>query len=475
MKDRQQVLLSQKELEQQKEYRKKAAAYVARLAEKLGHAPYAMVVTYGCQQNENDSEKIKGMLQEMGYQFTTSLEEADLILYNTCAVRENAELKVFGNVGALTHYKRRKPSLLIGLCGCMMQQPHVVQEIRKKYKHVDMVFGTHTLYRLGEILYHTLSDGQRTIDVVDMDGQIAEDLPVKRDSRYVAWVSIMYGCNNFCSYCIVPYVRGRERSREPKEILAEVRQLVESGVKDITLLGQNVNSYGKDLETPLDFPDLLRMVNDVPGDFRIRFMTSHPKDAGEKLFLAMRDCEKVAKHLHLPFQSGSNRILKEMNRRYTREDYLSLIRRAKELMPGLALTSDIIVGFPGETYEDFKETISLIEEVQYDSLFTFLYSKRVGTPAATMENQVDDKEKHRRFDELLKVQEKYSKMHNDDCLGKTFRVLVEGPSKNNPNTMTGKTDGNKTVNFEAGPETVGTFQNVTITEANTWSLFGKIN
>lgn len=475
MSKRMPVCISPEEMSRQRDLMEQVKnGYVADFMKKYGHPPMAMVVTYGCQQNENDSEKLRGMLSQMGYGFTDQLDEADLVLYNTCAVRENAELKVFGNVGALVHYKRRKPEMVIGLCGCMMQQPHVVEEIRRKYRHVDLVFGTHTLYRFAELLHREVEDHGRIFDVEDSDGAIAEDLPVRRDSTHTAWVSIMYGCNNFCTYCIVPYVRGRERSRQPEKIVEEVRQLVQSGVKDITLLGQNVNSYGKDLEQGIDFPDLLKMVNDVEGDFRIRFMTSHPKDATEKLFATMAACDKVVNHLHLPVQSGSSRVLGAMNRHYTREDYLALIDMAKRYNPGITLSSDIIVGFPGETYEEFLETVSLVEAVEFDALFTFLYSKRTGTPAAEMENQIPDEEKHRRFQQLLDSFNAISRQHNEALLGKTLKVLVEGPSKNKSGTMAGRTEGNRVVNFPCDPDKVGQFVWVKITEANTWSLNGQL-
>ncbi|MGI6030707.1 MAG: tRNA (N6-isopentenyl adenosine(37)-C2)-methylthiotransferase MiaB [Eubacteriales bacterium] len=475
MEIRKPVMIEEQELARQRDCRQQVRSWVQRRVQELGRPLLAMVVTYGCQQNENDSEKLRGMLEEMGYGFTDQLEQADLVLYNTCAVRENAELKVFGNVGALTHYKRRRPEMVIGLCGCMMQQPHVVEAIRKKYRHVDLVFGTHTLYRFGEILLHTLQQrGERVFDVIDSDGQIAEGMPVRRDNPYTAWVSVMYGCNNFCTYCIVPYVRGRERSRQPEEIEKEVRQLVASGVKDITLLGQNVNSYGKDLPDGLTFPQLLRRIDAIPGDFRLRFMTSHPKDATPELFQAMAECDKVANYLHLPFQSGSDRILSVMNRRYTRSQYLEKLVDLRSRMPGIVLSSDIIVGFPGETEEDFEDTLSLVREVEFDNLFTFLYSKRVGTPAAEMDGQVPEEVKHRRFDRLLEVQNEISRRHNDALVGKVLRVLAEGPSKNDPRVLTGRTDGNRVVNFPGPADCLGQFVQVRITQAQTWSLNGEL-
>ena len=336
----------------------------------------ACVITYGCQQNENDSEKIKAYLWDMGYEITDVPEEAKVIIFNTCAVREGAEERVFGNLGALKHRKLKEEDLIIGICGCMAQQKDVANKIKSKFRHVDIVFGTHSLHRFPEILYSVLRDKERKFDIVDCDGFIAEGVEQKREDKFRAWVSIMYGCNNFCSYCIVPYVRGRERSRQPEKILEEIRELAKEGYKEITLLGQNVNSYGNDLEIDIDFADLIRAVNKIEGIERIKFMTSHPKDISDKLIDAMAECEKVVPYLHLPFQSGSNEILEKMNRKYTREKYLSIIEKVKAKIPGIALSSDVIVGFPNETYENFKETLDLVEKVRFDTLFTFIYSKR---------------------------------------------------------------------------------------------------
>mgnify|MGYP000891513245 FL=1 len=364
--------------------------------------PIAHVHSFGCQQNVSDGEKIKGMLAMMGYGFSDSADGADLVLFNTCAVRENAEDRVFGNLGALKHNKKLKPDMLIGVCGCMVQQEHITERIKKSFPYVDMVFGTHVLHTLPQLIYEALTTHKRQISIPQMDGVIAEGIPLRRESKLKASIPIMYGCNNFCTYCIVPYVRGRERSRDPEEIVREAEQLVADGYKELLLLGQNVNSYGRG--TDVDFPELLRRINAIPGEFKISYMSSHPKDATHELIDTIAECEKVTRHFHLPVQSGSSRILKLMNRSYTREHYLELINYAKEHIPDVALTSDIIVGFPGETYEDFQETLSLIREVKYDSLFTFIYSPRKGTKAAEMPDPVSQEEKGRWFRELLEVQ-----------------------------------------------------------------------
>ena len=364
--------------------------------------PIAHVHSFGCQQNVSDGEKIKGMLAMMGYGFSDSADGADLVLFNTCAVRENAEDRVFGNLGALKHNKKLKPDMLIGVCGCMVQQEHITERIKKSFPYVDMVFGTHVLHTLPQLIYEALTTHKRQISIPQMDGVIAEGIPLRRESKLKASIPIMYGCNNFCTYCIVPYVRGRERSRDPEEIVREAEQLVADGYKELLLLGQNVNSYGRG--TDVDFPELLRRINAIPGEFKISYMSSHPKDATHELIDTIAECEKVTRHFHLPVQSGSSHILKLMNRSYTREHYLELINYAKEHIPDVALTSDIIVGFPGETYEDFQETLSLIREVKYDSLFTFIYSPRKGTKAAEMPDPISQEEKGRWFRELLEVQ-----------------------------------------------------------------------
>lgn len=460
----------QTELDIQKEFCKKVRSVISK---RYDPAPLACVVTYGCQQNVADSEKIKGMLHEMGYGFTEERTKAQLILFNTCAVREHAEDRVFGNVGALKKYKHEHPGVVIACCGCMMQQQHIAEKIKKSFPFVDLVFGTHVIHQLPGLLYKTLTGKKRVFEIPDMDGVIAEGVPVLRDEEKRAWLPIMYGCNNFCTYCIVPYVRGRERSRDPQDILKEARELVQNGCKEITLLGQNVNSFGKNLEPKVTFAQLLRMINDIDGDFRIRFMTSHPKDCTRELLETMAQCDKVAKHLHLPFQSGNDRVLKAMNRNYTREKYLSLIRYAKELMgDALSITSDIIVGFPGETYEEFQDTLSLIEEVRFTSLFTFIYSPRNGTPAARMPDPVPAEEKGRWLRELLAVQEKISAENMKKYAGKTFKCFVYGKGKLGEHSLEARTDGNLIVEFDGDESLIGSFKNITVTEPLTYVLKG---
>ena len=444
---------------------------IAALWQHSGRIPTAYVETYGCQQNEADSEKLRGYLTQSGYTIASEAEGADVVIMNTCAIREHAEQRVFGNLGALTHTKRRHPEQKIFLCGCMAGETKVSDRIKKSYPHVDGVFSTHHLWQFPEILYNVLTRKKRQFYIEDEPGSIAEGIPQVRDSKLKAWVSIMYGCNNFCTYCIVPYVRGRERSRQPEDILAECRQLIESGIKDITLLGQNVNSYGKDLGKNFDFADLLDAIAAIPGDFRIRFMTSHPRDASRKLFDTMAKHEKIAKQLHLPFQSGSSRVLKAMNRHYDREKYLEAVNYAKKVMPDLVLTSDVIVGFPGETAEEFEETISLIQQVHYDSLFTFIFSPRPGTPAAAMEDLTPKEEKNRRFDRLCAVQNSISEQIHQNYIGKTMYCLVDGTDKD---MLTARTEGGRLVRFAGCEALIGTFQNITITGATTWSLTGTL-
>ena len=394
-----------------------------------------------------------------------------MVIMNTCAIREHAEQRVFGNLGALTHTKRRHPRQKIFLCGCMAGETKVSDRIKKSYPHVDGVFSTHHLWQFPEILWKVLNQKKRQFYIVDEPGSIAEGIPQVRDNQLKTWVSIMYGCNNFCTYCIVPYVRGRERSRQPEDILAECRELIEAGAREITLLGQNVNSYGKDLDCGMDFADLLEQIALIPGEFRIRFMTSHPRDASFKLFDTMAKYDKIAKQLHLPFQSGSSRVLKAMNRHYDRETYLAKVNYAKSVMPDLVLTSDVIVGFPGETEEEFEETISLIEAVHYDSLFTFIFSPRPGTPAANMEDPTPKEEKSRRFDRLCEVQNRISVEIHNNYIGKTMRCLVDGRDKD---LLTARTEGGRLVRFAGCDSLIGTYQNVKITGATTWSLIGEM-
>lgn len=435
--------------------------------------PLAFIETYGCQQNSGDSERIKGMLSDMGFDFCDTTEEADFILYNTCAVRENAELRVFGNIGALKHLKRKKENIIIAVCGCMMQQEHIAKQIKSKYKHVDLVFGTHALYRFPELLCEVL-EGNRVFEVASEDGSIFEGINLKRDPVPLAKVSIMYGCNNFCTYCIVPYVRGRERSRDVEDILNEVREVANLGYKEVMLLGQNVNSYGNDLEEGLSFPQLLREVCKIDGIERVRFMTSHPKDVSDELISAMADEDKICNQLHLPIQSGSDKILRIMNRKYTKAQYMELIKKVKSAVPDVVLTTDIIVGFPGETNEDFEETLNVLREVEYDTIFSFIYSKRKGTPAEKMEDCLTEEEKHNNFDRMLEVQNEISKRKNDAYVGTVQKILTEGKSKTCDETLTGRTEGGKVVNFTGDTSLIGKMVDVKITKSQTWSLFGEI-
>ena len=435
--------------------------------------PLAFVDTYGCQQNEADSERLRGYLSEMGYHFTDSEAEADVIVINTCAIREHAEMRVLGNVGALVHTKRAKPGQLICVCGCMAQEPHMAQKIKESYRQVDLVFGPHALWRFPELLYRLVTRRGRIFDIADEPGSIAEGIPLVRQEGVKAWVSIMYGCNNFCTYCIVPYVRGRERSREPDAILAEFRSLVQAGYKEITLLGQNVNSYGKGLENPIDFADLLDLLCRVPGDYQIRFMTSHPKDASPKLIDTIAAQPKVCKHIHLPVQCGSDRLLKLMNRHYTVAQYRQLIDYARARIPGVTFSSDIIVGFPGETEEDFLGTLDLVEGVGYMQLFTFIYSRREGTPAADMEDPTPRAEKTARMERLLKVQERHSHAAVAALVGRTVRVLVEGAGRT-PGTLNGRLDNNLVVEFPAPESRIGQWARVELTGARAAMLTGRL-
>ena len=450
-------------------YAARAAALAAR---KYGESPKACVVTFGCQQNVSDSERMKGMLVRSGYTLTENMSEAHFILFNTCAVREHAEDRVYGNIGTTKALKNANPEIIVAVCGCMAQRQSVADKIKRSYPYVDMVFGTQVQHRLPEFIYRRLSGGGRIFELSLDNGEIPEDVPIKRDGTFKGWLPVMYGCDNFCTYCIVPYVRGRERSREPERIIAEASDMIASGFKDITLLGQNVNSYGKGEPHGVDFAELLKRINALEGDFRIRFMTSHPKDCTKRLIDTIRDCEKVSSHLHLPFQSGSDRILKRMNRRYTRESYLELISYAKENIPDLSLTSDIIVGFPGETYEDFCETLSLVKEVEFSSLFTFIYSPREGTPAAAMEDPVSREEKGRWFSELLRVQEDIAKRNIVKHIGKTYRVLCEGFSQTE-GFMTGHNSGTTEIEFEGRAEMLGKFVNVTVKKYD-GALYGTV-
>ena len=434
--------------------------------------PLAFVHSYGCQQTVNDGERIKGVLVDIGYGLCDKPEDADLILFNTCAVREHAEQRVFGNVGALKGLKEKKRGLMIGLCGCMANQKHVVEKLRKSYPYVDLVFGVDGIDTLPQLIAQKLQKHKRVLMEPAQRPVIVENIPIRRESEFRAWLPIMYGCDNFCTYCIVPYVRGREKSRKPGDILAEFRGLVEAGYKEITLLGQNVNSYGKGLEEQVDFADLLNLLCAVPGDYQIRFMTSHPKDAGARLFDTMAACEKVAPVLHLPFQSGSSRVLQAMHRGYTREHYLSLVDELRARIPEIVLTSDVIVGFPGETQEEFEQTMSLIETVRYDALFTFLFSPRRGTPAERMPDPMPKEQKSANFQRLLQRQNEISWEKHQRYVGGIYRCLVDGQGTDG--RLTARTDGGRLVHLAGDPGCIGTWQNARITEASTWALFGDV-
>ncbi|MCI8807973.1 MAG: tRNA (N6-isopentenyl adenosine(37)-C2)-methylthiotransferase MiaB [Oscillospiraceae bacterium] len=436
--------------------------------------PRAYVDTYGCQQNEADSELLRGMLWDMGYQIADTDQGADVIVINTCAIREHAEQRVFGNVGALVHGKRKNPAQIVCLCGCMAQEPHVAERLRKTYRHVDLVFGPQALWRFPELLRRVYLRRGRVFETAPDDGAIAEGLPVRRSGKLKAWVSIMYGCNNFCTYCIVPYTRGRERSREPEIILDEIRSLAEQGYKDITLLGQNVNSYGRDLEGGWDFPRLLEAAAGIPGEFLLRFMTSHPKDATERLFDVMAACEKVAPAIHLPFQSGNDRVLAAMNRRYTREQYLDKVRLLRERLPHVVLTSDVIVGFPGETTPEFEDTLSLIEAVRFDALFTFIYSPRKGTPAAELPDPMSKQEKSANFDRLVAAQNRISLEKHRSYIGTVQRCLIDGAGEDPRNSLTARTAGGRLVHLSGGSALIGQFADVKIAGCSTWALFGEL-
>lgn len=438
-----------------------------------GRALSACVVTYGCQQNEADSERIAGMLSESGYEIVKDTSLADVIIVNTCAVREHAEERAFSITGGYKHLKEARPWLKIGMCGCMASKADTSEKIKKSYPYIDFVFGTEKLAELPEILYRAISGGKRVFVPNNGDIEIAEGLPVVRESDFRAWVSIMYGCNNFCTYCIVPYVRGRERSRRPEKIIEEVEELAKSGCREITLLGQNVNSYGKEFSDECNFADLLSRICKIDGDFIVRFMTSHPKDASKELIDVMAENPKIAKHFHLPVQSGSDRILKEMNRHYDRETYLSLVEYMRERMPDIAISTDIIVGFPGETEEDFLDTLDLMRKVKYDMIFSFIYSPRTGTPAAKME-PVDDKIKSERMERLLKLQNELLAEKNLSYVGKTMRVLVEGRSKTNTEKMSARTEGNRIVLFDGDDSLTGNFAYIRITKSAPFALFGEI-
>lgn len=422
--------------------------------------------------NEHDSETIAGMLSEMGFSQAPERDGADVVVINTCSVRENADKRFFGTLGQLKHIKKDNPDFTVCVCGCMMQQQHIIDSIKSKYPWVDVIFGTHNIHEFPRLLETVLSEKEKIIDVWENGGDIIEGLPAKRLYRHKAFVNIMYGCNNFCTYCIVPYTRGRERSRKACDILEEVRRLTEDGVREVTLLGQNVNSYmGED---GTDFSDLIYRLNEAEGLERIRFMTSHPKDLSDKLIQAYRDCEKLCDYIHLPVQSGSSRILKKMNRKYTKDDYLRLVEKLKAAVPHIAISTDIITGFPGETEEDFEETLDLVRRVEYDSAFTFLYSIRKGTPAAEYEDQIPEEIKHERFNRLVELVNEISARKNAAYVGKTVKVLVDGPSKNNSAALGGRTEGFKLINFEGPQDLIGKLVDVEVTAGKTFSLEGRL-
>ncbi len=465
--------VSLSEIEEQKGYMAAVRADNEWFAAENGFRRKAFVLTLGCQQNQSDSEKLCGMAEQMGYEITDKPEEAYLIAVNTCAIREHAEKRALSLVGQYKHIKAKRPELVIAMCGCMVVQEHRINDIKHRYPYVDLLFGTSSIHRFPELLAEKLKCKRRVLLADEKEYVVAEDMPIRRESTYRAWVSAMYGCNNFCSYCIVPYVRGRERSRRKEEIVAEVRELVEKGYKDITLLGQNVNSYGKDMGADYDFADLLAELDGIEGDYLLHFMTSHPKDASHKLIDVMAHSRHIAHHFHLPMQSGSDAVLKAMNRKYDFERYIGIVDYIREKMPDATVTSDIIVGFPGETEEDFEETLSALRRARFDMIFSFIYSPRKGTPAAEME-QIPDKVKSERFERLLALQNSISLEANKPLEGKTLRVLCDGRSKNKAEAITGRTDGGKIVFFNGDESMEGSFVNVEIERGDTFALYGKI-
>lgn len=463
----------QEEPQRQFYYMEKAKGYVNALAEKLGRRPTFCVTTFGCQMNARDSEKLTGILETIGYEAAEN-EEADFVIYNTCTVRENANNKVWGRLGYLSTYKKHHPHMKIALCGCMMQEPEVIEKLRKSYRFVDLIFGTHNIYKFAELIVSTFEQKGMVIDIWKDTDKIVEDLPVDRKYSFKSGVNIMFGCNNFCSYCIVPYVRGRERSRKPQDIIREIEHLVADGVVEIMLLGQNVNSYGKNLDTPVTFAELLQEVEKIEGLERIRFMTSHPKDLSDELIEVMGKSKKICKHLHLPLQSGSSRILKEMNRHYDKEQYLNLVDKIRKAVPDIALTTDIIVGFPGETEEDFLETMDVVKRVRYDSAFTFIYSKRTGTPAASIKEQVPEDVVKDRFDRLLKEVQADAAERAQALTGRTESVLVEEVNEQDNHLVTGRLSNNFIVHFPGTEDLVGKIINVKLKECKGFYFYGEI-
>ena len=462
------------EPERQYYYMEKAKDFVEKKSKEIGRPMTYFVKTFGCQMNARDSEKLVGILEQIGYVEGTD-EHSDFIVYNTCTVRENANNKVYGRLGYLQNYKKKNPLMKIALCGCMMQEPEVVENIKKHYKFVDIVFGTHNIFKFAEILCNNIESGSQVIDIWKDTNQIVEDLPVKRKFSFKSGVNIMFGCNNFCSYCIVPYVRGRERSREPKDIIREIERDVADGVKEVMLLGQNVNSYGKNLENPISFAKLLQEIEKIEGLERIRFMTSHPKDLSDELIAVMGQSKKICRHLHLPLQSGSSRILKLMNRKYTKESYLDLVDRIRKGCPDISLTTDIIVGFPGETEEDFLETMDVVEKVGFDSAFTFIYSKRTGTPAASMENQVPEDVVKDRFDRLLKLVQQKASEASARFTGSVQKVLVEDVNEHDETMVTGRMSNNLLVHFKGTPDLIGQIVDVHLEECKGFYYIGNLS
>lgn len=461
------------ETKRQYEYMEKAKRYVKAQSEALGRPLTYCVTTFGCQMNARDSEKLTGILEEIGY-VAAGDEKADFVIYNTCTVRENANLRVYGRLGVLHGYKKKNPGMTIALCGCMMQEPEVVEKIKKSYRFVDIIFGTHNIFKFAELIVRNFEEKGMVIDIWKDTNEIVEDLPVERKYPFKSGVNIMFGCNNFCSYCIVPYVRGRERSRNPQDIIAEIKKLVADGVVEVMLLGQNVNSYGKNLETPMTFAELLQEIEKIEGLERIRFMTSHPKDLSDELIEVMAHSKKICKHLHLPLQSGSSEILKVMNRRYDKEKYLALVDKIKTAIPDIGLTTDIIVGFPGETEEDFLETMDVVRKVRYDSAFTFIYSKRTGTPAAVMENQVPEDVVKDRFDRLLKEVQTISQEMTARFEGTVQEVLVEEINDHNPKLVTGRMSNNHLVHFPGDQSMIGKIVKVHLDECKGFYYIGSL-
>lgn len=461
------------ETERQVYFCEKAIQYVTEQTRQLGRKPTFCVTTFGCQMNARDSEKLAGTLIKIGYEEIAS-EDADFVIYNTCTVRDNADQKVYGRLGALSNQKKKNPNMKIALCGCMMQEPSVIEKIKKSYRHVDLIFGTHNIFKFAELVTEMFESNRMVIDIWEDTDKIVEDLPVERKYKFKSGINIMFGCNNFCSYCIVPYVRGRERSREPEAIIREIEQLVADGVVEIMLLGQNVNSYGKNLVNPISFSELLQQIEKIEGLERIRFMTSHPKDLSDDLIQVMKHSTKICRHLHLPVQSGSSRILKEMNRRYTKESYLELADRIRKEIPDISLTTDLIVGFPGETLADVEETIDVVKKVQYDNAFTFIYSKRTGTPAAAMENQVPKEQVRLGFDKLLAVVQETARERSELLVGQTLPALVEEVNEHDGSLMSGRLSNNSLVHFPGTEALIGKIVQVRLQECKGFYYFGQI-